>query len=256
MGLLFAVGAVLTGTCAGAEEVVGGVAFETENHVLVLKEDTFAQALQKLPTLMVEFYAPWCSHCKRFAPDYEKAAKKLKKIQKQLKKSEPAVRLAKIDATTEWGTKVSKEHNIVGYPSLLGFRNGQPHGIYNGLKERDDIVDYMSALEGNTVLYYPRYCFVLAKGAFKLLARELPIGKDTRKFLYRMFPGILVLGFVMVLLFAMCIWKCCSGTPSRPKVKAKAKEKDAMPKPNDKDDEPSGEGMEMTRTPTDGKKED
>lgn len=96
-----------------------------EDHVLVLTADNFTQVLGLSELVLVEFYAPWCGHCKRLAPDYALAAKEL-----DLKHG---VTLAKVDAEEE--TSLAKEFGVNGYPTLIMFRHGKRYD-YSGPRDR------------------------------------------------------------------------------------------------------------------------
>lgn len=104
------------------------------SNVLVLNDDNFDATIAAHDEIMVEFYAPWCAHCKKLAPEYEIAAK-------QLKKNSPPIYVAKVDCTQQ--KVVCKTYEITGYPTLKIFTADGDHSKYDGALKADAIVSKM-----------------------------------------------------------------------------------------------------------------
>ncbi|RLV92098.1 hypothetical protein DV515_00013915 [Chloebia gouldiae] len=114
---------------------------EEEDGVLVLRANSFEQALAEHRYLLVEFYAPWCGHCKALAPEYAKAAAKLKAEGSE-------IRLAKVDATEE--SELAQQFGVRGYPTIKFFKNGDKAAPkeYTAGREADDIVSWLRKRTG------------------------------------------------------------------------------------------------------------
>ncbi len=57
--------------------------YGTNSDVKVLTQNNFNKEVVNTDDIwIVEFYAPWCGHCQRLTPEWEKAAKALKGIVK------------------------------------------------------------------------------------------------------------------------------------------------------------------------------
>ena len=110
--------------------------FPLEKDVIILTDSTFDKAVEKYENLLVLFYAPWCGHCKKFHPEYEKAATTLRKEN---------LYLAKVDATVE--KKLAEKFEIQGFPTVKLFIKGQPIEYTGGRKE-SEVVNWMRKKTG------------------------------------------------------------------------------------------------------------
>ncbi|CAL2030435.1 unnamed protein product [Caenorhabditis brenneri] len=107
--------------------------------VLEYTDGNFEDLIQTHDIALVKFYAPWCGHCKKMAPEYEKAAPKLAS-------NDPPVALVKVDCTTE--KTVCDKFGVKGFPTLKIFRNGVPAQDYDGPRDADGIVKFMRGQSG------------------------------------------------------------------------------------------------------------
>jgi protein disulfide-isomerase A1 len=70
-----------------------------------LNDSSFKTTVDDEKLILVEFFAPWCGHCKALAPQYEEAATTLKAA---------GIKLAKVDCTEN--SDLCQAHGVGGYP--------------------------------------------------------------------------------------------------------------------------------------------
>ena len=91
---------------------------------------------------VVEFFAPWCGHCKKLAPEWETAAGALKS------ESTPPITLASVDVTTE--RALGEKYDIKGFPTIKIFEGHDATNAadYEGPREAGGIVSFLKKRAG------------------------------------------------------------------------------------------------------------
>ncbi|XP_066299648.1 uncharacterized protein [Branchiostoma lanceolatum] len=108
---------------------------EVPSEVSHLTEETFSSFIKEHDSVLVMFYAPWCGHCKKMKPAYQEAAE-------TLKTAGPGAKLAAVDCT-KYGA-LAKTYQVRGYPTIKYFRGGEEIQKYQGARDADSIVQFMT----------------------------------------------------------------------------------------------------------------
>lgn len=104
--------------------------------VITLTNDNFDQVVMNPnKNVLVEFYAPWCGHCKHLAPTYEKVGEAFE--------NEPNCVVAKVDADGE--KELGSRFGISGFPTIKFFSKTNKDGEeYSSGRSEQDFIDYLN----------------------------------------------------------------------------------------------------------------
>ena len=90
------------------------------------------RALTARSAPQVEFFAPWCGHCKQLAPEWAKAAAEL---------APRGVKLGAVDCTAH--ESLCGKYDVKGFPTILAFgRDKSQPQPYEGARNAEGIVSY------------------------------------------------------------------------------------------------------------------
>lgn len=124
--------------------------YDSDPHISELTPKSFDKAIHNTNyTSLVEFYAPWCGHCKELSSTFRKAAKRLDGV----------VQVAAVNCDLNKNKALCAKYDVNGFPTLMVFRppkidlskpidnakksfSAHANEVYSGARTLAPIVDF------------------------------------------------------------------------------------------------------------------
>lgn len=105
---------------------------DSQGNVFVTVGSTYKSTVNQPKAVLMELYAPWCGHCKKLEPEYEKVAVYFK---------DQNVVIAKTDATAN-----DVSASVKGFPTLIYYPQDFPESpevTYEGERTAEALIEFI-----------------------------------------------------------------------------------------------------------------
>ena len=110
--------------------------YDGSNNVQIFesKSDFRNRVLESDSIWLMQFYAPWCGHCKQFAPVYSQIATLFKGI----------VNVGAVDASSDGPQKrIASEYGVSGFPTLKMFTDDKKNPMDVNTRDPNDLINFI-----------------------------------------------------------------------------------------------------------------
>lgn len=104
--------------------------------VINLDKRNFDSSISDGSIWLIEFYSPWCGHCKNFAPTYEQVAAQLHQMNKG---KDRKIKVGKVDGSKE--SALSMRFSITGFPTFFLIDNWNIYE-FSGKRSKEAMIKF------------------------------------------------------------------------------------------------------------------